>query len=239
MTPFFNANTVKMDSTAPTAPTEWPSADLGAYTAGRCEPSALLIAMPSATSPTDVPVACALTWSISLGDSPASWIALDIACPACSPFGSGATMWKPSEVTLAPMILARISAPRALACSSVSITKRAPPSPNTNPLRSLSNGRHAPAGSSLVVDNTIRICANPALGTASILDSTPPQIAMSASPSTMLRHACAIPSDPDAHAETGVMTPALAPRSSPTAAAGELGMYFCTASGDTALLPFP
>ena len=93
------------------------------------------------------------------------------------------------------------------------------------------------AGSSLVVDNTIRIWANPAIGTASIFDSTPPQIATSASPSTMLRHACAMASDPDAHAETGVMTPALAWRSSPTAAAGELGMYFCTASGDTARMP--
>jgi hypothetical protein len=33
---------------------------------------------------------------------------------------------------------------------------------------------------------------------------------MSASPSTMLRHAFAMASEPDAHAETGVMTPALA-----------------------------
>ena len=90
------------------------------------------------------------------------------------------------------------------------MTMSAPPSPNTNPLRSLSNGRQAPAGSSLVVDNTIRICANPAIGTASILDSTPPQIAMSASPSTMLRHAWAMPSEPEAQAETGVITPALA-----------------------------
>ena len=53
MMPSRSASTVRMDSTAPTAPTEWPSADLGAYTAGRCEPSALLIALPSATSPTD------------------------------------------------------------------------------------------------------------------------------------------------------------------------------------------
>ena len=128
-------------------------------------------------------------------------------------------------------------APRALACSSVSMTISAPPSPNTNPLRSLSNGRQAPAGSSLVVDSTIRICAKPAIGTASILVSTPPQIAMSASPSTMLRHAWAMPSEPDAQAETGVMTPALALRSSPTAAAAALGMYICTASGETARRP--
>jgi hypothetical protein len=89
----------------------------------------------------------------------------------------------------------------------------------------------------LVVDNTIRICANPAIGTASILVSTPPQIATSASPSTMLRHACAMPSEPDAQADTGVTTPARAWRSSPTAAAAALGMYIWTASGDTARKP--
>ena len=33
--PSRSASTVRIDSTAPTAPTEWPSADLGAYTAGR------------------------------------------------------------------------------------------------------------------------------------------------------------------------------------------------------------
>ena len=147
-------------------------------------------------------------------------------------------MWYPSEVTPAPISRARMLAPRALACSSVSMTMSAPPSPKTKPLRSLSNGRQAPAGSSLVVDSTIRICANPTIGTASILVSTPPQIAMSASPSTMLRHATAMASLPEAHADTGVMTPALALRSRPTAAAAELGMYVCTASGETALTPF-
>ena len=34
------------------------------------------------------------------------------------------------------------------------------------------------------------------------------------------------------------MTPALALRSSPTAAAAALGMYICTASGETARRPF-
>ena len=46
-----------------------------------------------------------------------------------------------------------------------------------------------------------------------------------------------MPSEPEAHADTGVMTPALAWRSRPTAAAGPLGMYICTASGDTAAMP--
>ena len=197
------------------------------------------MALPSATSPTVVPVACALTWSMSWGCRPASWMARVIACPACSPLGSGATMWNPSEVMLAPISRARMVAPRALACSSVSITISAPPSPNTKPLRSLSNGRQAPAGSSLVVDNTMRIWAKPAIGTASILVSTPPQIATSASPSTICRHACAMPSEPEAQAEIGVLTPALALRSSPTAAAAAFGMYICTASGDTARRPLP
>ena len=83
----------------------------------------------------------------------------------------------------------------------------------------------------------MRIWANPAMGTASILVSTPPQIAMSASPSTICCQAWAMPSEPDAHAEIGVITPALAWRSSPTAAAAPLGMYFCTASGETARKP--
>ncbi len=135
-------------------------------------------------------------------------------------------MWYPSEVIAAPISRAMMFAPRALACSSVSMIKSAPASPNTKPLRSLSNGRQAPAGSSFVVDSTMRIWANPAMGTASILVSTPPQIAMSASPSTMVRQAFAMASEPEAHADTGVTTPALACRSRPTAAAGELGMYF-------------
>jgi hypothetical protein len=93
------------------------------------------------------------------------------------------------------------------------MTMSAPASPNTNPLRSLSNGRQAPCGSSLVLDSTMRIWADPAIGTASMLVSTPPQIAMSASPSTIWRHALAIASAPDAQAEIEVHTPALALRS--------------------------
>ncbi|VBA38175.1 hypothetical protein LAUMK136_02300 [Mycobacterium attenuatum] len=128
-------------------------------------------------------------------------------------------------------------APRALACSSVSITMSAPASPNTKPLRSRSNGRQAPTGSSLLVDITMRIWANAAIGTASILVSTPPQMATSASPKTISCHARAIASEPDAHADTDVITPALACRSSPIAAAAPLGMYFCTASASTDFAP--
>ncbi|OUZ01291.1 hypothetical protein B0172_04627 [Mycobacterium avium subsp. paratuberculosis] len=135
------------------------------------------------------------------------------------------------------MMRARMLAPRALACSSVSITISAPASPNTKPVRSRSNGRQAPTGSSFLVDITMRIWANAAIATASIFVSTPPQIAMSASPKTMLRHAWAMPSEPDAHAETGVITPALACRSRPTATAAPSGMYFDTASGETPFMP--
>jgi len=83
----------------------------------------------------------------------------------------------------------------------------------------------------------MRIEANAAMGTASILVSTPPQIAMSASPSAICCQARAMPSEPDAQADTGVITPALACRSRPTAAAAPLGMYICTASGWTAFMP--
>ncbi len=83
----------------------------------------------------------------------------------------------------------------------------------------------------------MRIWANAAIATASIRVSTPPQIAASASPSTICCQARAMPSEPDAHADIDVITPALACRSSPTAAEAALGMNFCTASGETALAP--
>ncbi|SLJ57612.1 Uncharacterised protein [Mycobacteroides abscessus subsp. abscessus] len=46
----------------------------------------------------------------------------------------------------------------------------------------------------------------------------------SASPITIIRHALAMASEPDEHAETGVTTPALAFSSSPTQADGPFGM---------------
>ena len=80
-------------------------------------------------------------------------------------------------------------------------------------------------------------CANDATGTASILASTPPQIATSASPKMMCRHAWAMAAAPEASASTGLMTPALALRSSPTAAAGALAICICTDSGLAARTP--
>ena len=48
----------------------------------------------------------------------------------------------------------------------------------------------------------------------------------------------AIASLPEAHAETGVCTPALAPMASPTFAAGALGISIGIASGETRRGPF-
>jgi hypothetical protein len=48
----------------------------------------------------------------------------------------------------------------------------------------------------------------------------------------------AIASLPDAQADTGVCTPALAPMARPTLAAGEFGISIGIASGDTRRGPF-
>ncbi|SHY30518.1 Uncharacterised protein [Mycobacteroides abscessus subsp. abscessus] len=82
-----------------------------------------------------------------------------------------------------------------------------------------------------------RIMENAAMGRASIMPSTPPQTIMSASPITIWRHACAMASEPEEHADTGVMTPARAPISRPTTAAAPLGMHICTARGETLRIP--
>ena len=69
-----------------------------------------------------------------------------------------------------------------------------------------------------------RIIENAAIGSASMPPSTPPQTAMSASPMTICRHACAMASEPDEQADTGVMTPARAPSCRPMTAAAPFGM---------------
>ena len=51
--PTRRVSTVRIDSSAPTAPIEWPSADFGAYT-GACSTPATRMAFASATSPMDV-----------------------------------------------------------------------------------------------------------------------------------------------------------------------------------------
>ena len=73
MTPSRSDSTVSTDSSAPTAPMEWPSADFGAYTAA-CSTPATRMALASAVSPIGVAVAWALMCSMSLGSRPASSI---------------------------------------------------------------------------------------------------------------------------------------------------------------------
>ena len=93
------------------------------------------------------------------------------------------------------------------------------------------------AGSSLSVAITPAFWAYAVMGTASIGDSTAPQITMSASPKTICCQACAMAPAPEASAIIGAVTPARADRSNPTAAAGPLGMNIWTARGDTAFRP--
>ena len=79
-------------STAPAAPSRCPSIDFGAVSSG-WSPIAIWIAIASATSPTGVEVACALTCATSSGASSASRSAMEIARAAPVPDGSGAVMW--------------------------------------------------------------------------------------------------------------------------------------------------
>jgi hypothetical protein len=60
---------------------------------------------------------------------------------------------------------------------------------------------------------------------------------MSASPKTICRQALATAPLPDASPIRDAVTPALAALSSPTVAAGPLGMNIWTAKGDTAFNP--
>ncbi len=80
--------------------------------------------------------------------------------------------------------------------------------------------------------------ANAAIGSGWIAASVPPTTITSARPSRIWSMPRAIPSLPDAHAETGQCTPALASTYSPTVAAGALGISIGTASGETRRGPF-
>src|SRR2546423_2527748 len=123
-------------------------------------------------------------------------------------------------------------APRARACSAVSRTTTPDPSPSTNPSRALSNGRDAASGSSLRVD-IARIAANPAIGSGWMTASVPPATTMSARPARRMSSAHAIASAPVAQALVGACTPALAPSSNPTQAAGPWGISIGTVCGLT------
>ena len=134
-------------------------------------------------------------------------------------------MWYASALVPMPARRPCTVAPRAAANSSRSSTTMPAPSPSTKPLRSASKGRDASSGSSL------RSCAivrawheagegdrrDARLGAAG--DDDVDLVGLQHPPAP---RRCA--SAPDAHAETGAWTPAAAPSSSPTWAAGPLGM---------------
>ena len=112
----------------------------------------------------------------------------------------------------------------------------AAPSPSTKPSRPLSNGLEARCGSSFRADSA-RMAAKAAMFSGRIAASVPPAITMSARPVLIISIAYAMDSAPDAQALTVVCTPACAPSSRPTYAAGPFGMFIGISSGDTRLGP--
>jgi len=110
-------------------------------------------------------------------------------------------MWCASAVAPYPASSARMVAPRARACASVSRMRIAAPSPMTNPSRPASNGRLARAGSSFRVERALSE-QNPASDKGVIGASLPP--AMHASRIPARRSWCASPiaCAPEAQAET-------------------------------------
>lgn len=106
------------------------------------------------------------------------------------------------------------------------------PSPSTKPSRPLSHGREARSGSSLRVDMA-RIELKPAIGSGWMTASVPPATTTSARPARMMSRPSAIASAPVAHALATECTPALAPISSPTQAAGPLGISIGMVCGET------
>src|SRR3954452_20207785 len=101
-------STVTTASNAPAAPSRWPVHDFVAVTqtCDTASPSAVRNADASATSPSGVDVACALTCAMSDGLSPASRIARDNARAAPAPVGSGAATWYASALMPAPASVA-------------------------------------------------------------------------------------------------------------------------------------
>ena len=128
-------------------------------------------------------------------------------------------------------------APRARACSRVSMTMITAPSPRTNPSRPVSHGREACSGSSL---RRLRACiwAKALIGNGWTTPSEPPTTAMSQRPSRIWSRPREMASFDDAHALTGAWTPAAAPNSSPKLAAGALAISMGMVKGETRRSPF-
>ena len=91
------------------------------------------MATVSAMSLSAVPVPCALTYPIALGDTPASSSARFIARSNPWPLGLGEVMWCASDVLPHPRSIPWIVAERARAAASDSITMQPAPSPNVAP----------------------------------------------------------------------------------------------------------
>src|SRR3954469_6072262 len=119
-----------------------------------------------------------------------------------------------------------------MAWSARSSTSAPAPSPSTKPSRRLSHGREAFSGSSLRVDMA-RIEAKPAIGSGWMTASVPPATTTSARPDRMMSRPHDTASAPVAQALAIECTPALAPSSRPTYAAGPLGMSIGTVCGLT------
>ncbi len=147
--------------------------------------------------------------------------ASSIARAAWTPVGSGALMWKASEVSAPPATVPYGRAPRAWACAADSTTSTTAPSPNTNPSRSASNGRLACAGASLRSDSG-PISASPANIARAIPASVPPATTTSASPPRISRRASSTAAVPLAQASALAVTGPCAPRSIATSQAAML-----------------
>src|ERR671924_607489 len=95
-TPFFSANVVKIASTAPAAPRQWPVAPLVDDTGVRyafSSPSASFRTRVSAESPDGVDVPWAFTYPTTSGSIAASANAIFIARAGFAPVGPGSETW--------------------------------------------------------------------------------------------------------------------------------------------------
>ncbi len=165
-----------------------------------------------------VPVPCAFIYPIPDLSIPASLIACSIA-----EIRSGIT----GDVSLAaskdhpaPAISASTRALRFLACSRLSNTSIAPPSPYTKPFRLRSKGRQTPAPLA-----SAPILAVAAIASGVTLAPAPPANITSASPDRIIRRAVPIESFPLAQALLTVVLIPFAPNSSPTCEGTMLALY--------------
>ncbi len=143
------------------------------------------------------------------------------------PSSAGAVMWKASAVAAYPASSARISAPRACACSNDSRMRMADPSPMIRPSRSLSNGWGTPEARCVIAPTR----SNAPTPTSMIVASLAPVMAASAIPLRMSIQAAPMPSAPEAQAEATEKFGPLAPVSIATSPLAPLDMSIGMAKG--------